>query len=58
MDEAEEERAAIVECVHCGTPGIVRFKGEEMTAIFIVCKCPRPSVKKANAMARRKLSKR
>jgi hypothetical protein len=50
----EEERAAIVECVHCGTAGYVKFKGEQLTSIHMVCKCPRMSVEEANKHARKK----
>lgn len=56
MAAAEEEvRTAIVECVHCGTAGYVKFQGEQLTSIHMVCKCPRISVEEANNQARKKL---
>lgn len=57
MAEVEEVQAAIVECIHCGTMGYVKFKGEQLTSIHMVCKCPRISVEEANKQARAKLKR-
>lgn len=54
MPREEPEQTAHVRCADCGTPGVVTFKGDLIIKAFFVCKCPRPTIEKANAEAKKR----